>query len=496
MSSPSVTPAARALAISAALAASACGAGSAPTDAASSGRGLDDPAATGADPPSAAPAAPPRYDDGLRNGAETDVDCGGDPAHPCAERKRCAIDADCATAICGAVEGQPDKECLVTRSCAGGSGAYFSCGPAASESCCRSHEVPGGAFHRFNNAAYPAKVSRFRLDAYEITVGRFRRYVAATGGDLRAHAPAAGAGAHPKVKGSGWRAEWNAMLPASATEVDLMFDACSAGGNPSDYGARTYWSPAVDAAVKGLSSDPDVLAANTKEALDGKPLNCTPWFVLYAFCVWDGGRLPTVAEWLFAAQGGAEQRPFAWGSVAPADAAPWNGLSQYYAPLPTFPAAKDYGALRLWNPAAGANAWPVPYQHTWGTPYRVNGDNAAHIMPVGKKPLGNGRWGHADLAGNLHEWTLDEGGPATPATCDDCANVDYPALDHLDPTWPIAGWDPEWYRGGRRALLGGSWENSSHAALTYSDYFLKEALKYPVRRTYAELGARCARDVP
>lgn len=452
------------------------------------------------DPITLPPAPSPRYDDGVRNGAETDVDCGGDPAYRCPERKHCLVDADCESSACAAIAGSAaasDKECLVARSCSGGKGAYFDCGATESESCCRSYEVPGGVFDRFNNPAYPAKVSRFELDAYEITVGRFRSYLVATGSNLRAYAPAPGAGAHPKIPGSGWRAEWDAMLPASMPEVDAMFESCSAGGDPADYGARTFFSAGIDAVVKSLSTDPEVLAANTKEALDQKPLNCTPWFVLYAFCIWDGGRLPTVAEWLFAAEGGGEQRRFPWGNpFAPAELAPWNDAPQYYAPLPIFESGKDYGALRLWDPSVGANVWGEAYHHTWGTPYRVNGDNAAHIMPVGRKPAGNARWKHADMAGNLHEWTMDEGGAAKPGACDDCANVDYPALDELDPSWPVAGWDPEWYRGGRRVLLGGSWENSAHADLTYTDYFLQEALKYPLRRTYAELGVRCARDRP
>jgi hypothetical protein len=30
-----------------------------------------------------------------------------------------------------------------------------------------------------------------------------------------------------------------------------------------------------------------------------------------------------------------------------------------------------------------------------------------NIILVGTKPKGNGRWGHADLGGNLQEWTFD-----------------------------------------------------------------------------------------
>ena len=38
---------------------------------------------------------------------------------------------------------------------------------------------------------------------------------------------------------------------------------------------------------------------------------------------------------------------------------------------------------------------------------------------MGTKPAGNGRWGHADLVGNVAEWMLD-GGDAYPVPCTDC----------------------------------------------------------------------------
>lgn len=46
------------------------------------------------------------------------------------------------------------------------------------------------------------------------------------------------------------------------------------------------------------------------------PINCVNWYEAYAFCIWDGGFLPTVAEWNYAAVGGSEYRFFPW-SVPP-----------------------------------------------------------------------------------------------------------------------------------------------------------------------------------
>jgi hypothetical protein len=52
---------------------------------------------------------PPRCDDGLRNGAESDVDCGGTCA-PCARCRACVMDRDCADGACGA-----QRRCTVRR---------------------------------------------------------------------------------------------------------------------------------------------------------------------------------------------------------------------------------------------------------------------------------------------------------------------------------------------------------------------------------------------
>jgi formylglycine-generating enzyme required for sulfatase activity len=417
----------------------------------------------------------------------------------------CTTDAECGGGKCADVGGGL-KVCVHAKSCTGGAGANATCGGVAgddtkpgSDDCCKTLAVPGGTFQQFDDPKYPASVSPFLLDAFEVTTGRFRAWVEATNGNLRANAPAPGAGAHPKVANSGWRAEWNAILPASRTEVDQMLgpEKCQVGQNLDDYGALTWWTPALDAKVKGANGgNAQVLAENTKDALDAKALNCVPWQVLFAFCVWDGGRLPTNAEWGFASAGGSEQREFAWGAMNDSQLAR-VGAQSNLSPAPLFGQGDPFLVAFLWDKAAGPNAFPQNYAYTWGSAFAKPHDNASHIAPVGRRAKGNGKWGHADLAGGMYEWMLDEG-PIRPGTCADCASVDWPAVGARDPKipmpFPLSDFDDKWFVGGARSIRGGAWDNALGLSNAQTQDEIDTYTSYPVLRTYRSLGGRCARD--
>lgn len=407
-----------------------------------------------------------------------------------------------------------------SRSCDGKSpGADKSCGGVdgddsrpGNQDCCETREVPGGAYNRFNDPSYPAKVSKFKLDTFLVTVGRFRQWVNATKGNLASSAPPAGAGANPNIPNSGWRTEWNRFLPASMADVDRMLGpeydvdgilACQYGTILEQQGALTWWTKELDKNIKASNTDrPEILSENTKEALDRKPLNCVPWHVLFAFCIWDGGRLPTDAEFGYAALGGNEQRMFPWGSLDDSEVAPIGGREDLSSP-PIFKAGKKYMAARLWDDRIGngENVFEDNYGLTWGTNQFGAADNASHIMPVGRRPAGNGKWGHTDLAGNMFEWMLDEG-PIRPGECNDCANVSWPKPTDLDPKAKMDQDDfknqtpngVNWWRGGARAIRGGAWDNAIFLANTQTREQIEFYTSYPVLRTYRSLGGRCARD--
>ena len=245
------------------------------------------------------------------------------------------------------------------------------CGPSGSSSCCESIVVPAGTFYRsydgvgFNDIGNPATVSAFRLDKYEVTVGRFREFVDA-GRGTQQNPPLANAGARTLngVAGQGgWDATWDVNLAADTTALR--------GALTCDATFRT-WTDAVG-------------------GNESRPMNCTDWYVAMAFCIWDGGFLPTDAQWNYAAAGGNLQRAFPWSNPA--------------------------GDLTIDGSYASYND---------GT--NCVGDGLAgcaltDLVNVGSKPAGVGVWGHSDLSGNVWEWILDYYSPQFPLPCDDCANL-------------------------------------------------------------------------
>jgi formylglycine-generating enzyme len=401
------------------------------------------------------PPPPPPWADGIKNGTETDVDCGGgDIVTPrCKPTKTCASAADCTTAHCAA-----GACALLAPSCTGAAGTS-SCGLAGDESCCASLPVPGGSYNRFSDPAYPGTVATFRLDRYQITVGRLRAFLEAKGGNPKGAPPAPGAGAHPKVANSGWRASFNTRLPASWLEINDRLGAagCAKGGDNTDGGAATWTA-----------------APGPYESL---PITCIDWYTLFAFCAWDGGRLPTDLEWGYAAMGGSEERLYAWSQP---DDPPMNL---------TWGVHDSIVAASLWDPVNQV------YKFSVGTPFRTTDpatgkviDGPAHISPPGRK-TGYGKWGHADLTGNVLEFLLDTT-PIAPGPCNDCAAVDWndppqdqPGAYPMQWITPGTNESPD----GNRSLRGGSWD-PTHAPYAYYYY------SYAVPRTYYAAGGRCARD--
>jgi sulfatase modifying factor 1 len=242
---------------------------------------------------------------------------------------------------------------------------------------CASDEVPGGSFSLsydgigYTDASARATISGLRIDAYEVSVERFASFVTAV--EVGSGLPEAGTGKHTHVNGGmGLRIADADGGPAYETGWD---PAWSAGIATTD----AAWNTNLAGFASSTWYPPRIAVSETL------PINAVSWYEAYAFCIWDGGFLPTEAEWNYAASGGADQREYPWGSMDPGTASQYAIYDCYY----------------------GGGSGP-------GT---CNG--TANIAPFGSAPMGNGKFGQSDLAGNLWEWTLDTYGPYA-ASCTDC----------------------------------------------------------------------------
>jgi formylglycine-generating enzyme required for sulfatase activity len=273
------------------------------------------------------------------------------------------------------------------------------CGPSGDECCCTSPEVQGGTYYRTydpltyvvvspnmsvpkptlapdggpTGEADPATVSSFRLDKYLVTVGRFRQFVKAWNGGA-GWTPPAGSGKHTHLNGgrglangaslgtyeTGWLAPDNSSVTPTSANLSSLCD------------------------VPGFATWTASVGAN-----ENLPINCVNWYESYAFCIWDGGFLPSEAEWEYAAAGGNRQRAFPWGSTEP-------GTNNEYA---------IYGC-----------SYPS------GLPDASSSSCAgtSSIAPVGTAVRGAGRWGQVDLDGDAYQWNLDWYAPYV-NPCVDCA---------------------------------------------------------------------------
>ncbi len=244
------------------------------------------------------------------------------------------------------------------------SGLAATCGPAGNGDCCASLLVPGNLpgenFYRsYDGVTYTDK-------SYPATVADFYldKYEI-TVGRFRQFVKA----------GMGTQSS----SPASGTGAHPLI---TGSGWDSTWNTNLAATTAALTANLKCNSGSQTWTDTAAGGNESRPQNCISWYEAFAFCAWDGGRLATEAEWNYAAAGGSEQREYPWGS------------------------GTDYTKAS----------------------YDCMGDGnttcaLTDLIVVGSKPAGNGKWGHADLAGNVWELTLDWYASSYSIPCDNCADL-------------------------------------------------------------------------
>jgi formylglycine-generating enzyme required for sulfatase activity len=245
--------------------------------------------------------------------------------------------------------------------------------------------IKGGTFILGNDKGFPDErperkvtVSSFWMDDSEVTNAEFAEFVSATGYVTTAEKPL-----NPK--------DFPGVDPKDLQPGAAVFTE----GKGWAYIPGAYWKhpEGPGSSIRGRENHP-VVQVNWDDAV--------------AYAKWAGKRLPTEAEWEYAAKGGKEQPKFVWGDQPSSDTKPL------------------------------ANIWQGEFPNV-----NKNLDGFAGTSPV--RSFAPNGYGLYDMAGNVWEWCADFYRPYA-----------YETIEAVNPKGPKNSLDPDEPGAVKRVTRGGS----------------------------------------
>ncbi|MBC6490385.1 sulfatase [Flavihumibacter stibioxidans] len=303
--------------------------------------------------------------------------------------------------------------------------------------------IPGGSFdmgadnEQASPDEYPkhtVRVDAFYMDITEVTNAQFQKFVEATGYITTAE------------RMPDWEELKKNLPPGTPKPADSLLVAASLvfkqGSGPVDLNDYSQWWNWVSGADWKHPQGP----AGNILGKENFPVVHVSWDDAMAYCRWAGKRLPTEAEWEYAARGGQKNAVYPWGDE------------------------------HINMGAAKANSWEGKF------PY-LNEVRDGYVKYAPVKTYPANAYGLFDMAGNVWEW------------CSDWYNADYYQSvangKSVNPTGPQKSFDPQDPYTPKKVLRGGSYLcNDSYC----SGYRVARRMKSSPDTGLEHTGFRCVKD--
>ncbi|MCB0507464.1 MAG: formylglycine-generating enzyme family protein [Bacteroidetes bacterium] len=267
---------------------------------------------------------------------------------------------------------------------------------------------------------HQVKLHAYYIDATEVTNAQFKKFVEAT------HYVTTAEKDFEYIDEHG--------IKQTQKAGSLVFNQLKKGevANPN-----TWWT-----FVEGANWKHPQGPNSSIEGKDNYPVVQVSWLDAQAYCKWSGKRLPTEAEWEYAARGGLVNKIYPWGN-----------------------ASVNYGKPKC-------NSWDgdFPFQNT-------KYDNYVSIAPV--RSFTPNAYGLYDVAGNVWEWCNDWYDANFYATCNAKGIVENPENTIQNPE-------------NEKVIRGGSFLcNDSYC----SGFRVASRMKTTMETSLEHTGFRCVKDV-